>query len=262
MRAWEAKTAPRRVQAWLRRDRDARPYVLGHRGARRRAPENTLGSFDLAMEEGADGVELDVRLDRDGDVVVIHDDSLDRVTGKRDGRLIEDVGRAELNEVDLGNGERVPRLEDVLAWARGRGARVNVELKKDVSRRAAFVFKVARLIALEPRAADWLVLSSFDPRIVAAVSRLVPWVGAGWLVEEGTGIPGRSFVERLVGASAVHPQASLVTAAGILPWQREHLPVNVWTVNDANEARRLDALGVDTLITDVPGEILQALASR
>jgi glycerophosphoryl diester phosphodiesterase len=138
---------------------------------------------------------------------------------------------------------------------------VNVELKSDVSRRAAFVFGVARLIAWQPRAADWLILSSFDPRLVAAVSRLLPWVPSGWLVEEGTGIPARSWKERLVGATALHPRASLVTEARILPWQRDRLPVNVWTVNDPNEARRLDALGVDTLISDVPGEILAALAS-
>lgn len=260
MSARSVRAARSKVREWLRRDE--RPYVLGHRGARRRAPENTLAAFDLAMDEGADGVELDVRLDRDGDVVVIHDDSLGRVTGKRDARRVEDVGRSDLASIDLGDGERVPRLEDVLAWAISRGARVNVELKKDVSRRSAFVFKVARLIAVQPRAADWLILSSFDPRLVAAISRLLPWVAAGWLVEEGTGIPGRSFRERLVGASALHPQASLVTPSGILPWQRENLPVNVWTVNDPNEARRLDALGVDSLISDVPGEILRALASR
>jgi glycerophosphoryl diester phosphodiesterase len=249
-----------RVRSWLRRRE--RPYVLGHRGARRRAPENTLRAFELAIDEGADGVELDVRLDRDGDVVVIHDPMLDRVTGGRDRRRIEDVGRNELMDVDLGEGQRVPRLEEVLAWARGRGARVNVELKHDVSRRAAFVHRVARLVRSEPRAAEWLILSSFDPLLVAVVSRLAPCVPAGWLVEERSRVPGRSFLERLVGASALHLQASLVTEARILPWHDDDLPVNVWTVNDKEEARRLDALGVDTLISDCPGEVLSALASR
>jgi glycerophosphoryl diester phosphodiesterase len=251
---------PRRVQSWLRPAE--RPYVLGHRGARRRAPENTLRAFDLAMDEGADGVELDVRLDRDGDVVVIHDPTLARVTGGRDPRRVEDIGREELMGVDLGEGQRVPRLAEVLAWARGRGARVNVELKHDVSHRAAFVYRVARLVRSEPRAPEWLILSSFDPRLVAIVSRLAPFVPAGWLVEEHTRVPGRSFLERLVGASALHLQASLVTRARILPWQNEGLPVNVWTVNDPAEARRLDTLGVDALISDCPGEILAALRSR
>ena len=247
----------RRVRSWLRRAE--RPYVLGHRGARRRAPENTLGAFDVAMDEGADGIELDVRLDGSGDVVVIHDPTLERVTGGRDPRRVEDVDARDLSTVDLGDGQRVPRLEEVLAWARRRGARVNVELKRDVAHRVPFVLRVARLLRAQERAADWLIVSSFDPRLVAAMARLVPWVAAGWLVEERASLPGRSLLERLVGASALHPQASMVTAPGIAPWQRERLPVNVWTVNDEDEARRLDALGVDTLISDEPGKILRAL---
>ena len=246
-----------RFGGWARSD--ARPIVLGHRGARRRASENTLQAFELAMEEGADGVELDVRLDRNGDVVVIHDPSLERVTNGRDKRLIEELGRNDYAAVDLGGGARVPALEEVLDWARTRGARVNVELKRDVRRRGLFVWKVAKLLAREPDARDRFLVSSFDPRLVAAVARLLPRVPTGWLVDEPGPIPGRSFFERLVGARAVHPKASLVTAAGISPWQRDGLFVNVWTVNDPDEARRLDELGVDALISDEPGKILAAL---
>lgn len=218
-----------------------------------------MRAFELALDEGADGVELDVRLDRDGDVVVCHDATLARVTEGRDTRAVQDLGRRELAEVDLGGGERVPRLAEVFSWAKRRGARVNVELKKDVPNRAALVLAVFRMAVLEPRAAEWMIFSSFDPQIVAALARVVPWVASGWLVESGTGVPGRSLRERLVGASALHPQASLVTRESIAPWQRAELPVNVWTVNDPDEARRLAALGVDTIISDVPGAILKAL---
>jgi glycerophosphoryl diester phosphodiesterase len=233
--------------------------VLGHRGARRRAPENTLAAFQLALDEGADGVELDVRLDRDGDVIVIHDVDLARVTSSRDVRRLSDVGRFELAGVDLGGGERVPRLADVLAWSRERGARVNIELKRDSVRPARLAWAVSRLVGEERDAGERFILSSFDPRLVAASARLLPGVPVGWLVESPRRVPGRSFVERLVGASALHPQTTLVTKAVIAPWQAEGLPVNVWTVNDREDARRLDALGVDCLISDVPGEILAAL---
>jgi glycerophosphoryl diester phosphodiesterase len=111
----------------------------------------------------------------------------------------------------------------------------------------------------EPDAAERLLMSSFDPRLVAAVARLLPHVVVGWLVESPRRVPGRSFPDRLVGATALHPQASLVALPVIAPWKAERLPVNVWTVNDPDEARRLDALGIDSLITDVPGEILRAL---
>lgn len=245
--------------AWARSG--ARPFVLGHRGARRRAAENTMLAFELAMEEGADGVELDVRLNRDGDVVVIHDASLARVTEGRDTRRVEDVGTHDLRSVDVGGGESVPLLEDVMAWSRRRGARVNVELKRDVARRAWFVWKVLRLIAAEPGADQRLIVSSFDPLLVFCAARFVPWVPAGWLVEPEKPLPGRSVGVRLVGARALHPHFSAVTRDSIAPWKEAGLPVNVWTVNDVTEARRLDALGVDALISDEPGKIVSGLSS-
>lgn len=248
---------PSRVDGWTRPA--TRPFVLGHRGARKRAAENTAAAFDLAMSEGADGIELDVRLDRDGDVVVIHDADLARVTGGRDSRRVEDVGRRELDSIDVGGGERVPRLEDVLDWARRYAARVNVELKRDVSRRPSFVWKVVRLIQRAPRAGERIVVSSFDPLLVAAAARLLPSVPAGWLVAQRRRVPGRSPLEKLVGAKAVHPHFSLVTGDSIAPWQKDGLLVNVWTVNDVDEARRLASLGVDAIITDEPGKILAGL---
>src|SRR5919197_4354903 len=101
-----------------------RPLVVGHRGAMGYAPENTLASFELAVEQGADVVELDVHLSRDGQVVVIHDEQLDRTT---DGRgLVGDRTLDELKRLDAGSwfdprfaGQRIPTLHEVLAWASG-----------------------------------------------------------------------------------------------------------------------------------------------
>jgi glycerophosphoryl diester phosphodiesterase len=232
--------------------------VFGHRGARKKAPENTMAAFERAVADGADGVELDVRLDGDGEVVVIHDTTLSRVTGGRDDRHVDVLGKSELGKVDVGQGERVPLLAEVLSWARERRTRVNVELKADLSRRAALVWKVVRMVGAEPDAGERLILSSFDPRLLFAVARILPWVPAGYLIEKAP-VPRPRRAELLLGASAVHPNASLVTATSIAPWQEAQLPVNVWTVNDPGEARRLDQLGVDCIITDEPGEILKAL---
>jgi glycerophosphoryl diester phosphodiesterase len=127
-----------------------------------------------------------------------------------------------------------------------------------LKRRAALVWKVVRLVAAEPDAAERLILSSFDPRLVFAVARLLPWVPAGYLIDEPP-VPKPRGAKLLLGAAAVHPNASLVTAAAIMSWQHAELPVNVWTVNDPVEARRLDRLGVDCIITDEPGKILEAL---
>jgi glycerophosphoryl diester phosphodiesterase len=245
-----------RAKPW-RRNAD-RPFVLGHRGARHAAPENTMAAFELALAEGADGVELDVRLDGDGDVVVIHDSTLERVTGGADSREVAALGSAELACVDVGRGERVPRLAEVLSWSRATGARINVELKSDLRRRALLVLRVAALVLREPHAAERLILSSFDPKLVLAAARLLPWVPVGYLVERRFDL-GARLSRLLLGAAAVHPNASLVNEAAIVPWRRARMPVNVWTVNAPDEARRLDALGVDCIITDQPAKILTAL---
>src|SRR5262245_52384253 len=114
---------PNRGASWpsWRRPPGHRPWVLGHRGARRAAPENTLRAFELARSEGADGVELDVRLTGDGQIVVLHDPTLERVSGGRDRRRVEALDFSELGRVDVGERERAPRLVDVLAWAAEHG---------------------------------------------------------------------------------------------------------------------------------------------
>ena len=97
------------------------PLVLGHRGARREAPENTLPAFELATAQGAAGVELDVRLDGSGRVIVLHDRTLLRVTAGRDDRDVESLSADQLDQVTLDGGARVPTLEQVLGWAREEG---------------------------------------------------------------------------------------------------------------------------------------------
>src|SRR4030095_10429492 len=101
----------------FRRLDGAPPYVFGHRGVRGEAPENTMAAFDLAAASGADGVELDVRLCRSGELVVCHDANLARLTRGRDTRRVADLDRAELGRVDLGGGQSVSLLAEGLAWA-------------------------------------------------------------------------------------------------------------------------------------------------
>jgi glycerophosphoryl diester phosphodiesterase len=246
--------------AHFRRRPGERPLVLGHRGARRDAPENTLDAFELAREQGADGVELDVRFDGDGRVVVLHDPDLKRVTRERDARSVEALTSRELDRVDLGGGARVPELSAVLAWAAPHSLLVNVELKHDVRRRRDLVRRVARLVRQAPDAAERVILSCFHPGIVLALSRRLPEFAVAWLVHAGQRFARGARGFRLLGARAVHPEHVLATPARVRRWQRGGAVVNAWTVNDAAEARRLAALGVDGLISDAPREILAAFA--
>jgi glycerophosphoryl diester phosphodiesterase len=247
-----------RLSAWLRLP-GRRPLVLGHRGAREAAPENSLRAFEKALDEGADGVELDVRLDGDERVIVLHDVELGRVSSGSETRAAEDLGASELGRVDLGGGERVPILVDVLRFCRERGARVNVELKRDVRRAAALLRGVERAVRDSGAPPELVIFSSFRPGFVAAMARRLPSFPRAWLVHARQRVVRNAPFFRLLGSDGVHPEWSLVTASSLARWKRGAAVVNTWTVNDPAEARRLAELGVDAIISDRPGAILAAL---
>ncbi|HTQ07163.1 MAG TPA: glycerophosphodiester phosphodiesterase [Polyangiaceae bacterium] len=245
-----------RIAAWLRPG-GARPWVLGHRGARHAAPENTLRAFELARTEGADGVELDVRLDADERVIVLHDRTLGRVSGETETRDVELLGARELDRVSLA-GERVPLLAEVLAWARERGMRVNVELKRDVSRPLVLLRHVSRVVKESGVGPELVLYSSFHPGFVAALGALSPAFPRAWLIDLDGRVLRRAPAFRAI-ADGVNPHRGLVTSAAMWRWKRHGAPVATWTVNDEREARHVAELGVDTIISDKPGEILKAL---
>ncbi len=236
--------------------RSSRPLLLGHRGARHAAPENTFAAFDLALDEGAEGIELDVRLNASGEVMVCHDVTLERVTEGRDRRSLHELSSSECSGVRLGQGERLPRLCDVIDWAERRQACVNIELKMDGHRRWPLVRAVA-LMTRERALPGHLLVSCFNPLAVLAHRALAPRVPTAWLVEN------RHMAElpplTSTGSAALHPKDSLVTASTMSSWKRRGQRVHVWTVNDTARARELAALGVDCLITDNPGLLKNAL---
>lgn len=263
MRVW-SRTRSRKsllvedvLRAW-RRVPGQRPFVLGHRGARHAAPENTLAAFELARTEGADGIELDVRLDGSGRVIVLHDPTLKRVSNGAEPGHAEDLSSGELARIDVGGGQRVPFLEDVLDWARERGQRVNVELKHDVRQRGLLLERVAHIATR--MALPTLIFSSFYPYFVWWLARHLPKLPRAWLVHDKQYLLKYAPGSALLGASAIHPQHTLVTAARVARAHRDGILCNVWTVNDGARARALAELGVDVIISDVPGEILSALA--
>jgi len=231
--------------------------LLGHRGARHAAPENTFAAFNLALEEGAEGVELDVRLNASGDVIVCHDLTLERLTEGRDRRALRELSTRQCNDVRLAQGERLPHLVDVLDWAERHGACLNVEIKADGERRRRLVRAVARLT--EARAdSENLLVSCFNPIVVQLHGLFAPSVPTAWLVDSP--LLSRMPLLAHAGSAAVHPNESLITAETLAAWKRQGFRVHAWTVNDPARARELAELGVDCLITDQPGAIRQALA--
>jgi glycerophosphoryl diester phosphodiesterase len=257
--------SPRAVLERLKRTPGRAPLVLGHRGARHAAPENTHAAFELSRSEGAHGVELDVRLVKSGQIVVLHDPTLARVTGGADRRAVEQLSWQEAERADVGGGERVPLLSDVLDWARQHDQLVNVEVKSDVRRRRDLVGGVIDLLSKHPYAPRGVVLSSFDPRFVWRLARALPVVPSAFLfhtkspVARAAALVGAATFSRM-GARAVHPEHVLVTEPRMHAWRSKHVLVGVWTVNDEARARTLAALGVDYIVSDSPGAILEAVS--
>lgn len=233
--------------------------MFGHRGVRGAAPENTMAAFELARTSGADGVELDVRVCRTGELVVCHDATLERYTKNRDPRAVADLAFSDLRAIDVGDGERVPLLDDVLAWATAHDLRVNVEMKRDVPRRRDVVRQTARALAGLGAKLPTIIVSSFDPWMLAYFAWLLPGVLRGSLFASDQRLVRSGWPARVLRTEAVHPDRTLVDERRFSKWKSAGRLVNVWTVNDPAEARALAALGVDAIITDVPKSITESV---
>ncbi len=235
------------------------PLVVGHRGGRGEGwpPENTLPAFKRARAEGAAAIELDVRTCADTSVVVFHDASLVRMTRDRDRRRIENVRIEDLRNVDLG-GAGVPELAEVLTWARENRVAVNVEMKHDVPNRPKLARETVRVVRAS--AAD-VLLSSFDPLLLAMAAALAPSVPRALLVHEAQGLAADLLEEaaRPPWVSALHVERAQADPAAVARYVRRGLRVGAWTVNDPHDACNLVRLGVASIITDSPGKVLAEL---
>lgn len=238
-----------------------RPLIWGHRGAEHHVAgsgitENTMPSFERARARGADGIELDVRLCASGEVVVFHDDDLVRLGGR--AARVEDLSLPLLREIPLRNQAVAPTLDEVLAGL--APLVVNVEIKSVPARAVPrLVSAVLATIARSP-AADRVLVSSFDPVILAAVRLRAPHLPCGYLFHAEQGLPlRRGWPAYALRPLAVHPDVRLVNGERMSAWRRRGLAVNVWTVNDPAEVQRLADLGVDGIITDDPAAARAAL---
>jgi glycerophosphoryl diester phosphodiesterase len=241
------------ASAFARRQ-SAQPLIYGHRGTRRGAPENTLLAMRRALVQGADGVELDVRLCKSGEVIVLHDPDLQRVAGA--GVVAAEATLPELLEHDLGQGERVPLLDQALELVLGAGRVLNVELKDDVPDLEALAIAVAeRLLAQPPNARARVLCSSFSAELCSALRAALPTAAVALLF-------ARERKQPPIGCVAVHPQHTLADAESIALWHAQGLLVNAWTVNEAEPARALAAAGIDGIMTDDVPLVLGALSAR
>lgn len=235
--------------------RAGRPLVIAHRGASARATENTAAAVERARAEGADAVEIDVRLAAGGEVVVFHDADLERLAGRPE--KVEALPFAELRRVELAGGGRIASLDEILEAA-GPEMLVDLEVKSEDPRRAGPLCRaVAAALSRHPALPN-LLISSFDPSALVRLRHL-PCL-FGYLFHQRQGLPlRRGWPARWVGADAVHPEHSLVTADRLRRWHRRGFLVNVWTADHPARIAALARLGVDGICTNDPAGAVAAL---
>ena len=229
-----------------------RPLIIGHRGASTDAPENTLYAFNLAMEQGADGFELDVQLSRYGELVIFHDFTVDRLT-EGAGR-VTDLTLAELQSLTLPDEQKIPTLDELFETL-GPQPLYNIEIKVSGVWDQGVETAVADRIHshhLENR----VLVSSFSPFSVQRARRALSSTTPVALIRYRK-FPNYNYL--LASSEAEHPYYGLVDKK-YMAWARKRdYKVNVWTVDDPAEAKRLVDLGVDGIITNKPKFIRDSL---
>jgi glycerophosphoryl diester phosphodiesterase len=242
-------------------DAPARPLVIAHRGASADAPENTIAAFELALEQGADGIELDVHLSADEHPVVIHDFTLERTTdgaGPVSGHRVR-----ELKRLDAGGwrdrrfrGQRIQTLQEVLERFRDR-AHFWVELKGGSALYPGIEERVVSLLEVYD-VVDRALVQSFDHQAIGRIRATSREIRVGALVAQSP--VDRALLQR--GATdAICPGAHLITEALVAEIRGAGCACYVWTVNEPAQLDRLVGWGVTVIITDRPG-VLRARLGR
>jgi glycerophosphoryl diester phosphodiesterase len=233
--------------------------LIGHRGARGEAPENTLGGFRYLSQLGLRGVEFDVRMLTDGTLVVLHDDNLLRTAGI--DLPLHDFSRAELGHFDQRKGwpewltpEPLALLSDVLLMLTNFD-HIEVEVKAVNDLMSAHIL-VGRLLDQIRGFRDRVTITSFDLNVLRALQISRAPVRRGLLVEKH--LPN-DVIDLIQSLGCVHlgVQDTLCTFQLVESLQAENLYCSVWTVNNIDRALQLDYWGVDGLITDMPSKMLQ-----
>jgi len=237
--------------------------IYAHRGASAHAPENTLAAFSKALEAGADGVELDVKLTRDGKVIVLHDPTLDRTTTGKGS--YKDLGCSDLRKLDAGSwygetwrGEKIPLLTEVFDLLGGEMG-INIELTNYSTPSDGLVDAVARVLA-GVKDTSRVMFSSFQPANLVRARNLLPAIPCGLLALPG--IPGwwaRNVQINQPPFGALHPYVRDITPALVKKTHDRGKTLNAWTINDPQVMSRLQAFGVDMIMTDDPALAIASL---
>ncbi len=231
---------------------------LAHRGANTEAPENTMAAFRKAVEVGATGLEFDVQLSKDGAVVVIHDEKLERTTNG--SGLVKDYTLEELQRLDAGTwfgeefaGEKMPTLDQVLDEFASTELIFNIELKSGIVLYPGLEEKVIEAVKCR-NLTDRVVLSSFNHYSLVTCRELNTEIRTGMLYVAGLYEPWEYALK--LGCYSVHPLFNHLQHPELVSGFREHnLAIYAWTVNEPVYMELMVAGGIDAIITDRPQDL-------
>jgi len=240
------------------------PTIVGHRGARGEAPENTAAGFQVAMEAGVTEIELDVRLSRDGHLIVVHDANVTRTTGER--------GKAHhytLSQLEVLDARRntpgghsplgIPSLREVVDLC-GPSMRFQFEVK---GADRAILHRLAHQLVdfiNQRQMNDRVVVTSSHTGFLRMLGTMTAHIERGYVAEYRYQQPTRRAVA--LGCTWLMPRHTLVTPALMRRARRRNLKVSTWTVNDLTRAERMVELGVDGIITDFPTSFIAHFERR
>ncbi|WP_010249160.1 glycerophosphodiester phosphodiesterase [Acetivibrio cellulolyticus] len=238
-----------------------KPLIIAHRGASAYAPENTLSSFKKAVQLGADGIELDVQLSRDGHVVVIHDTYVNR-TSNGNGR-VRSLTLKQLKALDFGSwfsdefkNEPICTLEEVFSYLKGWNGLINVEIKREWLQFTSIEKKVAELIKKFDRQTKTIV-SSFSVFSLAKIKRINKDIKTGILYSSSAKKPITHAMR--IKADAIHPWYQNVTKDMKKDASQNNIKINTYTVDNPDAIKKLADIGVDGIITNVPDIALKVV---
>lgn len=242
------------------------PKVIGHRGAKAYAPENTLSSIHAAADLGCEWVEVDVKLTKDSEAIIFHDEELERCTGAQG--LVKDFTLKELKELDAGSwygesfiNERIPTLEEMLNVVLERGMNINLEIKPCPGREketAEVMLDIATRIWPEDQPPP--LVSSFQHVSLETALDMMPDWPRGFLMDEHIE-NWREFMEHLEAAT-LNINGNTVTPDQIDEYIELQKPILAYTINDPMKAQQLVRMGVDSFFSDNPDVIMEAVQRK
>lgn len=228
------------------------PLIIGHRGASGSAPENTLKAFQLAYTQGADGIELDIFLTKDKNLVVTHDENLERLTGTP--VLTRQLTLKALRTLDFGEGEKIPTLAEVFDAFKNKFQIINVEIKSTGWFSDGIEGHLVRLVE-KFGMAEQILVSSFNPLHVYRMKNLAPAIKRGYLLAPENHLVHFNSLIKACNVTSINCDHQWLTKKQLHKFKEQGKDIWLWTVNEEEDMKKWQTQHIAAIITNYPAKL-------